>query len=223
MEIAPHVHLIPRVMATPYLIVDQDGLTLVDTGLKGSHRQILGYISRLGRAPSDLIRILVTHADVDHVGGLAALQAATGARVYASAIEARAIAAGVPTRALRVGAIRKLGYTLVMPFVKSAPARVDENLKDGQVLPILGGLRVIYTIGHTPGHVSFFSPGAGILFSGDSLVSRAGTLVGSSGGLSWDQDKANAAVRIQAALGANIVCPGHGGVVRDAGSRFPNI
>ena len=44
-------------------------------------------------------------------------------------------------------------------------------LSDGQILPVLGGLRVIETLGHTPGHISLFAPSAGILFCGDSIVS----------------------------------------------------
>ncbi|MEK7786214.1 MAG: hypothetical protein AAB658_12450, partial [Chloroflexota bacterium] len=56
---------------------------------------------------------------------------------------------------------------------------------------------------------------AGILFVGDSLVSQGDKLRGSVGMNTWDQDKANAAVRAQAALGARIVCAGHGPVVMD--------
>lgn len=86
MEIIPNVHLIPNVMANPYLIVDADGLTLIDTGMPGSHKKILKYITDLGHLPSDLKRIILTHSDLDHVGGLAALKKASGARIYASAI-----------------------------------------------------------------------------------------------------------------------------------------
>ena len=89
MEVAPNVHLIPGITANPYLIVDADGLTLIDAGLPGSDRKILRALAGLGYyAPKDLKRILITHAGFDHVGGLARLKAATGARVYASAIAA---------------------------------------------------------------------------------------------------------------------------------------
>jgi glyoxylase-like metal-dependent hydrolase (beta-lactamase superfamily II) len=91
------------------------------------------------------------------------------------------------------------------------------------VLPALGGLRVVETFGHTPGHISLFAPSSGILFVGDSLVSERNGLRGSSGANTWDQDKANAAVRKQAALGARIVCSGHGPVVMDAVSKFPRL
>ena len=92
MEIIPNVHLVPKTVANPYLLIDPDGLTLIDAGLPGSHKKILRYMAGLGCAPGDLKRILITHADFDHVGGLAPLKKATGARVYASPVEAQALA-----------------------------------------------------------------------------------------------------------------------------------
>ena len=89
MEIIPNVHLIPKTVANPYLLIDPDGLTLIDAGLPGSHKKILRYMAGLGYAPGDLKRILITHADYDHVGGLARSKKATGARVYASPVEAQ--------------------------------------------------------------------------------------------------------------------------------------
>src|SRR5512135_2094214 len=56
MEIIPDVHLIPDVVANPYLIVDSSGLTLIDAGLPGSHKAILKYIGGLGFSPKDLVR-----------------------------------------------------------------------------------------------------------------------------------------------------------------------
>jgi glyoxylase-like metal-dependent hydrolase (beta-lactamase superfamily II) len=223
-EIAPNVHLIPGITANPYLIVDTDGLTLVDAGLPGSDRKILRALTGLGHAPRDLKRILITHADFDHVGGLARLKAATGARVYASAIEAEAIAAGHSSRPLKPSnLLLKTIFSITTFLVRPRPVRVDELLSDGQVLPVLGGLRVVATAGHTPGHVSFFAPSAGVLFVGDSLVSEETGLRGSRGANTWDQAKADEAVRKQAALGARFVCPGHGAPVSEAAGKFPKL
>ena len=88
------------------------------------------------------------------------------------------------------------------------------------MLPVLKGLHVVDTKGHTPGHLSFFAPSIGILFSGDSIVSVKNHLVGSHGSVTWDQDKANAAVLKQLALKARIICAGHGAVVLDGYYRL---
>ena len=159
MEIIPNVHLIPNTIANPYLLIDPDGLTLIDAGLPGSHRKILRYLASLGYAPGDLKRILITHADFDHVGGLAPLKAATGARVYASPVEAQAMAEGHASRPLKPrSAITRLLFDLMAGLFKPAPVQADELLSDGQILPVLGGLRVIETPGHTPGHISLVCP-----------------------------------------------------------------
>ena len=224
MEIIPNVHLIPNTVANPYLLIDPDGLTLIDAGLPGSHRKILRYLAGLGYAPGGLKRILITHADFDHVGGLAPLKAATGARVFASPVEAQAIAEGHASRPLKPrSAITKFLFDLMAGLFKPAPVKVDELLADGQILPVLGGLRIVETPGHTPGHISLFAPAAGILFCGDSIVSGETGLRGSSGANNWDQAKSDESVRKQAALGARILCSGHGPVVMDAASKFPQI
>ncbi len=223
MKITDNVHVVPEVRGHCYLIVDPDGLTLIDTGLPGSDRNILAYVANLGKSPEDLRRIILTHSDVDHVGSLSALHRATGARTYASQIEADAMAAGKPSRPIkRTGfSWRRLLMTLLSPFTGPKPFQVDEILKDGQVLPVGGGLRVVATPGHTPGHISLYAPGPGVLFCGDSMVTEPNVIHGSRPALTWDEAKARESVKRQAGLGARFVCSGHGPVVLDAAGKFP--
>jgi hydroxyacylglutathione hydrolase len=68
--------------ANVFLLVDAD-LTLVDTGFKGRAGGILAQIKKLGYSVSDVARIIVTHHHIDHVGSLAELKRATGAKVIA--------------------------------------------------------------------------------------------------------------------------------------------
>ena len=221
MKIIDNVFLVPGVMANPYILVDDDGLTLIDTGVPHSTKKILAFVAGLGKSARDVKRILLTHSDLDHVGSLAALQKATGARTCASKVEAEFIAAGKPSRQVNSsGFSRRLVFALMRPFFKATPFQVDEILTEGQVLPVLGGLRVIDTPGHTPGHISFFAPTAGILFCGDSMVSDKNGIHGSRRGLTWNEAQARVAEKKQAALGARIVCPGHGPVVMDAAGKF---
>ena len=223
MKIAENVYVVPNVVANPYILVDADGLSVVDTGIPGSEKKILAYISgQLGKSAQDVKRILLTHSDLDHIGGLAALHKATGAHTYTSKIEAQAIAIGKPSREIKPTgfSLRRVMFALLRPFMKASPFQVDEIVEDGQILPILGGLQVVATPGHTPGHISFFAPSVGMLFCGDSMVSEKGLQV-SRPALSWDNAKAAESVRKQTALGAHIVGSGHGPVVNDA--VFPQV
>jgi glyoxylase-like metal-dependent hydrolase (beta-lactamase superfamily II) len=72
----------------------REGLTLIDAGLPGWGKRILALIAEIGRRPTDLRRILITHADVDHIGVLAALVAAAGSEIAE-------IAAGQPATSPR--------------------------------------------------------------------------------------------------------------------------
>jgi glyoxylase-like metal-dependent hydrolase (beta-lactamase superfamily II) len=223
MKIIDNVYLVPETMANAYILTDPDGLTIIDAGMPGSEKKILAYVAGLGRSAQDVKRIILTHSDFDHVGGLPALARATGARTCASGIEAAAIAAGKSSRPIkrRGVSLRRMIMSVAGLFMKPARFQVDEILEDGQVLPVLGGLRVVDTNGHTPGHISLFAPAAGILFSGDSLVTDANGIHGSRPQFTWDEAKARASEKKQADLGAHIVCSGHGPVVMDAAGKFP--
>jgi Zn-dependent hydrolases, including glyoxylases len=223
MKIIDNVFVVPGVVANPYLILDEDGLTVIDTGLPRSEKKILAYVASLGKGSQDVKRIIITHADLDHFGGLAALQAATGARTYASRTEADAIAQGKSSREINPSgfSLRRVLFTLMRPFMKATPVQIDEILAEGDTLPVLGGLHVVETPGHTPGHISLFASSAKVLFCGDSMVSAQNSLQGSRPGITWDETRARESERKQASLGATIVCSGHGSVVMDASGKFP--
>ena len=224
MEIIQNVHLIPNVVANPYLIIDPTGLTLIDSGIPSSEKKILKYINGLGYKSTDIKRILITHADFDHIGGLAALKKVSGANVYASKIESEAIGIGRSSRQLKPEKLQlKIMYALANRYAKTTPVQVDNLLVGGQMLDVLGGLQVVDTPGHTPGHLSFFAPSANILFVGDSMVSDDNGLYRSVKDDTWDHIKAIESVRKQTALGASIVCPGHGPVVREAVGKYPQV
>jgi glyoxylase-like metal-dependent hydrolase (beta-lactamase superfamily II) len=78
------------------------------------------------------------------------------------------------------------------------------------------------TAGHSPGHLSFHVPSIRVLFCGDSMKSSDKGLRASRSRNNWDQAWAIKSVKKQAALGAQIVCPGHGPVIKDADRNFPN-
>jgi len=223
MKIIDNVYVVPNVVANTYILVDSDGLAIIDAGLPRSEKKILAYIAGMGKSKQDVKHIIITHADLDHFGGLSALQKATGARTYASQIEADAIAQGKSSREIlpKGFSFRRILFAIVGPFLKATPFQVDEIITEGQTLPILGGLQVLETAGHTPGHISLFAPSGNILFCGDSMVSDENGLHGSRPGLTWNEPKARESERKQAGLGANIVCSGHGPPLKEANGKFP--
>jgi glyoxylase-like metal-dependent hydrolase (beta-lactamase superfamily II) len=167
--IAPGVWRIPTVprdLVNTYAFVDDDGqVTLVDAGTKGGPKRIVAGLEHLGSAPSEVTRIIATHAHSDHVGGLSSLRGRTPARVAVHERDAAYVREGkapVLDRSTVVGRLLRRG-------VGSTPTTVEEELTDGQVLDVGGGLRVVHTPGHTPGHVALLHEPTGVLVTGDSI------------------------------------------------------
>ena len=221
MEIIPNVYMISGRVVNCYLIAEPDGLTLIDTGLASYEEKIREAILSLGRSIQDLKTIFLTHSDGDHVGSLAALKAASGAKVYASAIEAEAIEAGFPSREPNFSRLGKFLMRRMPGFFEFVPCKIDHILTPGDDLPVLERLWVVPTPGHTPGHISFYSASARILFAGDSVRSSRDELVCSTGPVTWDELEAQNSMRLQAAMRPRIVCVGHGKVVKNAVGKFP--
>ena len=168
--LAPGVHRIPtapRSSINSFAFLEDDGsVTLVDAGLPWATRRIEAGLTELGKVPADVSRILLTHAHADHAGGARALKSRTGGSVHAHDMEAGYIRAGKPPEPDRRSFAARVFALLPTSF---HGVEVDETFSDGQLLDVGGGLRVVHTPGHTPGHVSLVHEPSGTLITGDAL------------------------------------------------------
>jgi len=155
-----------------FLLEEPTGLTLIDTGYAGSEDKILAAVRELGKEPGQIRQILLTHNHPDHAGSLAALQAVTGATTYAHALDAAEIRTGRVAHPAIPSPfpVQRLLYQLLIRNSSPAypAAKVDHELQDGDLLPVAGGLQVIHTPGHSPGHVAYSWPQQDVLFVGDA-------------------------------------------------------
>ena len=207
MEIAPNIHWLEAGSSNIYLIVDLPNIVLVDAGMPKRQDTVWDLLHDLGYQPSDLTHILVTHADMDHVGSLAALQAASGAQVLAGADSAKLITQGKSPKHMPV-----IIQWIIDTFMSYTP--VAENhislFRDGDTLPFLGDLEVLSTPGHTLDHFSFFCPTAGVLFAGDALNTRNGRINLTPPRITADKTAArHSGIRLLQLSPAVIAC-GHG-------------
>lgn len=215
-EVIPGVYQLNNQFVNVYLVVESDGLTLIDAGLaKSGAKLVLKAIAELGKQPSDLKRILITHADPDHYGSALAIKQATGARIYASAQEAAAMQQGKSSRDMKGSAVVRALFSLSSKIMLMGPTPVDEIIAPGQILPTLGGLQVIASPGHTPDHVSFYAPAHKLLIAGDSLNATGGKLRFVDGPVTWDYQRGLQSLREQATLRPEVIVVGHGPVVTD--------
>jgi len=211
MQVAPGVYAVRAVGSTAYLLGGIQ-LSLVDAGGPGSAPRILSYIRRLEHQPRDLTRIFVTHVDLDHAGGLAALAAATGARVYAHPEALPRLASAQLPRGDRGLSSTWVAFRCL--FSPTGPITA-EPLADGARYPILGGLEAIFTGGHSPDHVVYFLRQGRLLLTGDLLIAERGHLQAHAGPTAAERAEMVLALRRLADLDPLAILPGHGPVYRD--------
>jgi glyoxylase-like metal-dependent hydrolase (beta-lactamase superfamily II) len=125
---------------------------VIDPGFDGN--QIAKFVQE---RDFNIDKILLTHAHVDHVGGLPELKEATGAPIYMHPEAVDMLEQAPKTATL-------FGY-----FIDELPAP-DVLLADGDEVQVgEERLEVLFTPGHAPGHISFYSATLRLVFDGDAL------------------------------------------------------
>jgi glyoxylase-like metal-dependent hydrolase (beta-lactamase superfamily II) len=148
-----------------HFVREDDGLTLIDTGIGGSAPAILAVARTLG-AP--IRRVVLTHAHADHVGSVDALHAALpDAELLISARDARFL---VGDMTLDPGEAQ----TPLRGSFQRVRVPVARTLQGGDTV---GSLQVVAAPGHTPGHIALFDPRDGSLIAGDAFQTAGGLAV----------------------------------------------
>lgn len=177
MELAPNIYWIDKVNANVFACLEPDGVTLIDTGLPSTKAvgQIFDYLHQLGRSPNDIKQIVLTHTDSDHAGNVAELLQKTEALVWVSSSGREHLVAGKAPMHLPKWMHLLTEKLNPLPPVPHDRIRVFDL--DHPILPILGGVEVIETVGHTMAdHVSLYHSISGVMFAGDALATIGGRL-----------------------------------------------
>src|SRR5436190_23261350 len=122
-QIVEGLWMVPLGPVNAYLL-DQEELTLIDTGMPKDEGKIVAAIEATGRKITDLKHIIVTHCHPDHAGSVAALKKMSGARVYMHPIDAAMVRKGESSRPMTAspGLLRGLMYRL---FIPKKPTPID--------------------------------------------------------------------------------------------------
>lgn len=223
----------------PVLLHDEDTAVLIDTGYPGLLEHFKAAFETAGVPWSKLKTIILTHQDLDHIGSLPAIleSRAGGALVLAHALEKphiegdkmllkhtpEAIAAA---EAMLPPHVPEEWRQAFLSVLKHPPkGKVDSTLSHGQRLPLAGGLTVIHTPGHSPGHLCLYHHPSRTLIAGDALTVREGELHGPDTSATPDMPAALASLAKLADYPVDAVICYHGGLYRgsDASRRIAEL
>jgi glyoxylase-like metal-dependent hydrolase (beta-lactamase superfamily II) len=222
-----------RIM-TFYPVLFHDGIStmLVDTGLPWHLPALESAIESLGVHFSTLRGIMITHQDIDHISNARTLRKRSGATVMAHHGDIPYIQGERPLMKLNPALIASILAMIPESVREQAKAvyanpssvPVDQQVNDGEVIPVGAGVQVIHTPGHTPGHISLYVPSEELLIAGDSLRVEKGDLVGPNKSHTSDMVQAMDSVRKMARLKVDQVLCYHGGLFGpNAGHRIAEI
>ena len=203
-EIAPKVHRIPNINGSNAVLIEDKKMALVDTGVAGNGDAIISYIKEIGRKPEDLGWIVVTHFHYDHSGSADELSKLTGANIVAHLDETIETSEGIKfllkgnentgtgppwwyrtifgNRIIRSNR-KKKGTKKRFDYIDT---EIHQTVNHGDIIPVLGGLRILHTPGHTPGSICPVLEGRKMIFLGDSVLNNRIRL---SRPLTWDKRK----------------------------------
>ncbi|MCX6024531.1 MAG: MBL fold metallo-hydrolase [Chloroflexi bacterium] len=205
MEVIAKIHRIPDVTGSNAVLLEGDDLALVDTGIKGNSENILRYIEALGRHPHELKYIVLSHFHFDHSGSAMELKDHTGAQIVAHHAETERVPGTAGKLWLRKGneadsnqppawyrwwragtGMAGGGGGRRGLHTADQETVIDVTVQEGDVLPVLGGGRILHTPGHTPGSICVMLDESKALFVGDSVLNNINRL---SRPLLWDRNR----------------------------------
>jgi len=209
----------------PAMLRDEDGITLVDTGMIGQFAGLEAALNKEGVQLADVKRIILTHQDIDHIGNLGALlDAIPGLEVWAHADEIPYIKGEKPLikftperRAMLPAPVLAQADQLLSQLPEIEISRV---LEDGDMLPLQGGIQVIHTPGHTPGHICLYFRESEFLLAADELRVVDDELVGPAPPATPDMPEALRSLKRLTGLKLNKVLCYHGGEYTNEPSEY---
>jgi glyoxylase-like metal-dependent hydrolase (beta-lactamase superfamily II) len=213
----------------PTLLWDEETVILVDAGYPGQVAKFREAIEGAGVSFEKLNTIIMTHQDMDHIGSLPAIldESLHKIEVLANELEKPYIQGEKMLLKITPEALANIDSMIpahvpeewrnaFKALLQNPPkAPVDRTVEDGEQLPFCGGITIINTPGHTPGHISLYHQPSKTLIAGDALIVGNGQLLPSDPRYTHDMDEAIKSIQKLTQYDIETVICYHGGLYRD--------
>jgi len=169
----------------PTLIWDNDNVILIDTGIPSNLETIKNQMETAGVSFARLNIIIATQQDIDHIAGIKGiLFEKPEVMVLAHEADKPYIQGDKKVKRLnskfmeRIKDLPEEEQLKIVDMFENSNVKVNTTLTDGEMLPYCGGITVIHTPGHTPGHICLYHQRSKTLIAGDAMNILHGELVG---------------------------------------------
>lgn len=196
MKVTEKVHALESTKGNyAYLVLDEE-IILIDTGMPRQGKALLRELKSMDIELSDIKHILITHHDIDHIGNMALLEKATGAKIWASDEDINYILGKKP----RPG-IKRL-FSMIMKA--KTPGKINHYPENN----IIGNMKIIPSPGHTPGHVCIIFED--VLFAGDLVRTSPEKIKPVASFMNWNDSILRESQEEIGKLPFKWICPAHG-------------
>lgn len=235
-DVVEGVHRVEDSYVNWFIVEDGDRVTVVDSGTPAGWDRLLDAVKAIGRKLSDIEALVLTHAHYDHVGFAERLRSTLGIPVWLHENDVSLskhpqlfTTERVPLIYLKDSGLRRvaLDFAKNRAFFARPVKEVSTYSGEGP-LDVPGRPHVIFTPGHTKGHVSLHFPERDLLIAGDAIVTfdpytgKTGPRLVAKGATN-DTAQALASLDRIERVDAGVVEVGHGEVFRGGAAEAARL
>jgi glyoxylase-like metal-dependent hydrolase (beta-lactamase superfamily II) len=227
-QVTTDVFLVEGLASNWVLARDGEDLTLIDAGYPKDVDGVVASVERIGHRIEDIRGVLITHAHIDHVGAIPALRARHPVPTYADERELPMLVGERHEQATTWDVVSRCWRPRVAKWaltIAGAGAQTQvrlpetQGLQAGSALDLPGAPRAVPCPGHTSGHSAYLLADAGIVVTGDALITGHPIVARTGPQLvpaffSHAPAQLDAGLDALSGLDADTVLPGHGLVWR---------